>query len=332
MRLNHPQRVMLFALIISVLLLITKFIAYNLTSSTLILSDAAESIINVFAGSFALFSIYLAARPKDKNHPYGHGKIEFFAIGMEGILILIAGILILIKAIYSFFSVTYLMNLQTGAILIACTGVVNYIVGLYLIREGKKADSITLGADGEHLKSDALSSIAAVAGLAIINLTNLFWLDSLLAVFVSSYVMYTGFKLLRKSVAGLMDETDFKTIKSVISILNNNRQPSWIDLHNLRIQKYGSDLHVDCHLTLPYYYTLAQVHDEVQAVENLVKSETNTHAELFIHSDPCLPACCNYCQVSDCEVRQEEFRNKIEWTVDKLIVNKKHFDAQDERF
>lgn len=326
MGLNQPKNIMIFALIISVLLLVIKFIAYNLTSSTLILSDAAESIINVIASSFALFSIYLAARPKDKNHPYGHGKIEFFAIGIEGILILIAGILIISKAVYSFFAIPYLLNLQTGAILIASTGVVNYILGIYLIKEGKKADSITLVGDGEHLRSDALSSIAAVAGLALINLTGLFWLDGLLAILVGSYIIFTGYKLFRKSIAGLMDESDTETVKNIIAILDKNRQLDWIDLHNLRIQKYGADLHIDCHLTLPYYYTLAEVHDQVQAVENLIKRKTNTQTELFIHSDPCVPECCNYCQVQNCAVRQAPLENYITWTVDKLVVNKKHFN------
>jgi cation diffusion facilitator family transporter len=305
--------------------MLAKFTAYFLTSSNFVLTDAAESIVNVLASSFAFFSIYLAAQPRDQNHPYGHGKIEFFSVFIEGGLIGLAGIVILFKSAYNIFYPHEIKDLVTGAIIIGATGIVNGGLGSYMIKRGKHLRSITLEADGKHLITDMVTSLGLVLGLLLIHFTKILMLDSILSILVGLYIVYTGYKLVRKSVSGLMDEADFDIVTEVVSVLNEKRRDQWIDIHNFRAQKYGNNLHIDCHLTLPNYLDLIQVHKEVKLVDELINNEV-TKTELFIHTDPCVPQCCYYCRMPDCPIRSEPKTEEITWTLEKVIRNKKHFE------
>ncbi len=322
----HPRKkAILISLIISILLMIIKFVAFFITNSNAILTDAAESIVNVIAGSFAFYSIYLSTQPRDANHPYGHGKVEFFSAFIEGALILIAGIVIIINSIYGFINPPQIENLTLGTILLASTGFVNLLTGLYLIKKGKQHNSLTLHADGKHLLTDTYTSVALILGLVLIILTGKYWLDSLLSAIAGVYIIYSGYKLIRTSVGGLMDESDEKVIHKIVEVLQANRNDAWIDVHNLRAQQYGPDLHIDCHVTLPYYYDLAVVHQEISDIDKLVNSNESRKIEFFIHADPCLPECCHYCKVKNCPVRKEAFTGEIEWTLQNTRLNQKHF-------
>lgn len=306
--------------------MLAKFIAYFLTSSNAILTDAAESIVNVLASSFAFYSIYLAAQPRDSNHPYGHGKVEFFSVFVEGSLIFVAGAIISVKSVFNLIYPHQISSILDGAFIISATGVVNFILGYFLIGESNRLKSITLYADGKHLLTDAYSSAGLVAGLIIIYFTGLTYLDSLLSIGLGMYIIFNGYKLVRKSVSGLMDESDTESINEVISLLNKNRKDSWIDVHNLRAQRYGHELHIDCHVTLPYYFDLNKVHEEVSSVERLTNNEALIQTEFFIHADPCLPECCHYCRMADCPVRSEPKRKDIIWTLENGTRNHKHFE------
>lgn len=303
-----------------------KFSAYFLTNSNFVLTDAAESIVNVVASSFAFFSIYLAARPRDENHPYGHGKVEYFSVFIEGSLIGIAGIIIIIKSTYSIFFPQIIHDLLVGAIIIGFTGIVNGILGYYMIRKGKSLPSITIEADGRHLLTDTVTSAGLVIGLLLIHFTKILWLDSILSIAVGIYILITGYKLIRRSVAGLMDETDFIIVTDIVNLLSDQRRDEWIDIHNLRAQKYGSELHIDCHLTLPNYFDLNRVHEEVKLVDKLINTKAGITTELFIHTDPCLPDCCHYCSMPNCPIRSEAKTEEIPWTMDKVMRNKKHYE------
>jgi cation diffusion facilitator family transporter len=305
--------------------MMAKFGAYFLTASTFVLTDAAESIVNVVASSFAFFSIYLASQPRDANHPYGHGKVEYFSVFIEGALIGIAAITIIIKSVYGIFYPTQIHDLLTGAIIIGATGTVNGLLGYYMIRKGKALPSMTVEADGRHLLTDMVTSAALVAGLLLIYLTNILWLDSALSILVALYILYSSYKLVRRSVSGLMDEADFEMVTKVVAVLNKQRRDPWIDIHNFRAQKYGNDLHIDCHLTLPNYFDLIQVHNEVKLVDELINRKV-TKTELFIHTDPCVPQCCHYCSMPNCPIRSEPKREEITWTLEKVIRNKKHYE------
>ena len=155
--------------------MLTKFVAYFFTSSNAVLTDAAESIVNILASAFAFYSIYLSSQPKDINHPYGHGKVEFFSVFVEGSLISLAGLIIVFKSIYAIFFPNEISNLTQGSILIAATGLVNLVLGFYLLNTGKKLNSMTLQADGKHLLTDAISSSGLVLGLLLIYFTKIYF-------------------------------------------------------------------------------------------------------------------------------------------------------------
>lgn len=305
--------------------MLAKFGAYFLTHSNAILTDAAESIVNVLASGFAFYSIYLATLPKDENHPYGHGKVEFFSAFVEGALIGIAGLIIIFKSSFDLIFPRQIFQLMDGAIIIGITGVINLIVGYYLINTGKKHRSLTLEADGKHLLTDAVTSAGLVIGIMLIAITQLYWLDSIISILLGIYIVYSGYKLTRKSVGGLMDESNVELVSTIVGIMQDNRQDAWIDVHNLRAQQYGADLHIDCHVTLPYYYDLNRVHTEISDIDRLINGTGEHSTELFIHADPCLPECCHYCKLEKCHVRHQAFVGEIRWTAENATKNKKHF-------
>ena len=307
--------------------MLAKFTAYFITSSNSILTDAAESIVNVLASAFAFYSIYIAAQPRDTNHPYGHGKVEFFSVFIEGSLIMIAGVLIIFKSGYNLIYPHEINDLVGGTIIIAGTGVINFVLGYYLINRSKELNSLTLYADGKHLQTDAYTSAGLVVGLALIYLTGMAYLDSILSIGLGLFIIYSGYKLVRRSVSGLMDESDVATTEEVIATLNSCRKDSWIDMHNLRTQRYGGDIHIDCHLTLPYYFDLNKVHEEVSEVDALMNSKVSSSVEFFIHADPCVPECCHYCRMDNCPVRSEPKTRDILWTTENVTRNKKHFST-----
>ncbi|MFN3852011.1 MAG: cation diffusion facilitator family transporter [Spirosomataceae bacterium] len=322
---NLNLRAILFSFIASIILTALKFIAYFQTQSYAVLTDATESIVNVVASGFALYSIYLTRQPKDENHPYGHGKIEFFSAGFEGALIMIAGIFTLFPAVISFFKPHPIANITEGILFISVTIVINGGLGYYLQWLGKKNNSLALVADGKHLMSDSISSLILIFGLLVVKYISIKNIDTYLSILLSFYLIKNGYQLLRKSIGGLMDESDYQTLEQLTKVLNVNRHQNWIDVHNFRVQRYGSDLHIDAHLTLPYYISLQESHDEVVAFEEVFRSNIDGEIEIFTHTDPCVPKCCSYCLISNCPVRKFQFENKIEWEPSKLGINAKHF-------
>lgn len=303
-----------------------KFYSYYVTRSNAILTDALESIVNVVASSFAMYSIYLSSQPKDENHPYGHGKIEFFSAGIEGILIILAGIFIIYQSFYSLLFPQTLSMLPMGMGLVGFSGLVNGALGYVLLRKGKELNSITLQADGKHIFTDAVSSFVLILGIAVIYVTDLYFLDSVFSLLFAFYIIYNGYTLVRKSVAGLMDETNPAALGITVKILNQHRKANWIDIHNMRVQQYGGDSHIDLHLTLPYYYDLIHVHDEVNHVEEVLENNLPGYVEVFVHADPCIPeSCCNYCQIDSCPVRKIDSSKKIEWDEVNMSKNQKHY-------
>jgi cation diffusion facilitator family transporter len=330
----HQERKkwIIISVIVSVSLLVLKFYSYYITNSTAILTDALESIVNVIASAFAFYSIYLSSQPKDENHPYGHGKVEFFSAGIEGVLIMVAGLFIIYRAVYGLFVVEPLSSLPMGMVLVGVSGLVNGWLGWVLVKKGKILRSLTLEADGKHLATDAVSSLVLVVGVGIIYFTGYYILDSVFSLLFAAYILYNGYFLVRKSVAGLMDETDPIAMADAVKILNEKRKDNWIDIHNMRVQQYGSDRHIDLHLTLPYYYDLRMVHDEVERVEDVLRENLPGYIEVFVHADPCVPfKCCHYCQVKNCAVREQDMIKRIRWTAANMSKNQKHYHDLNKR-
>lgn len=317
-------RIQLFTLILGIILFAGKLVAYQLTRSNLILTDALESIVNIVAAGLGLYSLILASKPKDENHPYGHGKIEFISASVEGILITLAGLGIILKSILSFFEPSELQDLETGIWIIALAGGLNFIAGFLIEQQGKRTSSLTLAAGGKHLKSDAYSTLGMLVGLLLIYLTGIRELDYAAAILFGIFIFYTGIRILRKSISGIMDETDYKLVSKIVAVLKNNRANSWVDIHNMRVIKYGSTLHIDCHLTLPYYLDLIQGHAEIDRIENLISSHFDNSVEVFIHTDPCVESSCAICLLADCPVRKHPFQQEIDWNLPNLVKNHKH--------
>lgn len=309
---------------ISLLLLIVKFFAYYITHSVAILTDALESIANVAAGLIGLYSLYVAAKPRDFDHPYGHGKAEFLSAAVEGTLIVSAGAIILYKAIKNLLYPIPIHRVDFGIWLVAATAVVNFILGYYCLLIGKKNNSLALLASGKHLLSDTWSTLGIIVGLVLLHFTGYKWIDGVVAMLFGLLIIYTGYKILRRSIAGIMDEADIKLLSHLVTLLNHNRSVNWIDLHNLRVIKYGSVMHIDCHLTVPWFLNVNEAHNEVDALSVLVRKEFGETVELFVHTDGCLPFSCKICNKENCAERKYNFEKRIDWTLENISQNKKH--------
>lgn len=309
---------------LSVIILMGKLTAYYLTNSVAILTDALESIVNVAAGFFGLYSLQLSAKPKDPEHPYGHGKIEFISAAVEGVMISFAAMFILFESVRNLITPLPLRELDTGMILVAITGAVNFVVGTWCIRAGRKNNSLPLLASGHHLYSDTYSTVGILAGLLLLYFTGIQWLDSAVAIVFGCIIFYTGFRIIRTSVAGIMDERDKDLLRRLAESLDRDRSGNWVDIHNIRVIKYGSTLHIDCHLTVPWYLNVHEAHEEVDKLGSLVRRDFGDAIELFVHTDGCLPTSCPICIKEDCPVRHHPFQKRIRWTVQNMERDQKH--------
>lgn len=310
--------------VFSSVILFFKFWAYFATHSVSILTDALESIVNVTAGFIGLYSLYIASQPKDKDHPYGHGKAEFISAAIEGTLIAIAGITILYQSVLKLLSPSPVHQLDLGIALVAATAFMNFGLAFYCLRIGKNNQSLALIASGQHLRTDAVSTLGLVVGLILLYFTGWTWLDPVLAIGFGIYIVYTGYQILRHSVGGIMDAADQVLLGQFVALLNRDRQPGWIDLHNLRVIRYGAKLHVDCHLTLPWYLNVHEAHQEVDALSEKIRAEFGESIELFVHTDGCMPFSCKLCERADCAVRQHPFEKRLTWDLDNILSNQKH--------
>ncbi len=310
--------------LIAIILFVIKIIAWYSTHSLAILTDALESIVNIVAGLIGIYSLYVSSKPKDQAHPYGHGKIEFISAAIEGTLITVAGIFIIYEALKNFSNPKQISKLDFGIILLGATAIVNYITGLICVATGKKNNSLQLIAGGKHLKTDTYTTVGIFAGLLLLYFTNWLWIDSAIAGLFALIIIYTGYKIVRTSVAGIMDEADGKLLDNLATLLNNNRRENWIDIHNLRIIKYGSTLHCDCHLTVPWYLNVNEAHTEIEALAKLIRNEFGEAVELFVHSDGCQEFSCRICSKQNCMVRQHDFEKRIEWTIENISKDNRH--------
>lgn len=314
--------------ILAILLFVLKISTYFYTHSQMILSDALESIINIVASGFALFSVHWAKRPKDYNHPYGHGKIEFFAAGLEGTLIIFAGIGIIISSIYKLCTGQNEMHdVTAGIFLTLLSTLINAGIGYVLLKQGKKQQSLVLIAEGKHIFSDMYSSIAVILGLVAVAITNFSLLDSILSILLALYILWSGYTLVKQAILPLLDTTDDKIIQDIVNTLKTKREPYWIDIHNLRVIQYGGHIHIDCHVTFPRYWTVEQSEAKQTAIERILAQHSEFSTDIFIHVDPCLDAHCVFCTVENCPVRSVAFLHKQEWNTETLTKEENHVNV-----
>ena len=310
--------------VFGLLLFVAKIIAWKLTDSDAVFSDAMESVVNVISAFMGLYSLYLASKPKDEDHPYGHGKVEFVTSGIEGALIAIAGIMIIYEGINSLLTGKLLQDLDWGIAIIAATAIINYILGAISIKKGKKVNSLVLISSGKHLQSDTITTLGVVISLIVVYFTKIFWIDSAVALLFGFYIIFIGYKIIRKSLSGIMDEQDPQILNNIIRVLENNRKTEWIDVHNMKVQQFGASLHIDAHITLPWYYSLREAHNEMENMILLLAKNTKRTVEFNFHMDDCKPISCQICQINDCKVREKQFVKRVEWTAENVTNVAKH--------
>ena len=280
--------------------------------------------MNVLAGAIGLYSLYVASKPKDKEHPYGHGKAEFISAAFEGSLIIAAGLIIFYESISAIFKPSELHSLDNGLWVLLVTAFLNLFAGLIAKKMGTKNKSLALISSGQHLILDSFTTFAVSIGIGIVLLTNITGIDAVLAILMSFWIIYNGYKIIRASLAGIMDEADLALLEEVVSELNKNRNVQWVDLHNLRVIKYGSLMHIDCHLTVPWFLNVNEAHLVVEEFTNLIKNKFGASIEFFVHTDGCMSYSCPICLAENCAQRKAPFEQKLDWTIENVLSDNKH--------
>jgi cation diffusion facilitator family transporter len=312
------------SLLIGAGLMATKFIAFSLTGSAAILSDALESIINVVAAGFALTSIVIAAKSPDPAHPYGHGKVEYFSAGFEGALIILAALGIFYTAWPRLFHPHAIPKLEKGMLIILGTALVNLGLGAVLVIIGRRTESIVLVADGKHVLTDVYTTVGVVVGLVGVFFTGWTWLDGAVAILVGLNILVTGARLVHQAGAGLMDTSDPKLLEEICRVITEHRRPMWIDIHQLRARRAGSRVFMDFHLILPRDLSLDASHAEVKLLEKILADYFGAQTDILIHADPCMDPECPICSREPCEQRQESNRMQPLWTSETLTCEGTH--------
>ena len=303
------------SLIVAGLVFTAKFIGYQLTGSTAILSDALESIVNIVAALFTLASLAFASRPADESHPYGHGKIEFLSSGFEGGLIAFAALIIMYQAGEAFWFGNQLRAIDHGLVLVIGAGLANALLGFFLVRVGRRTHSPAIEADGQHVLTDFWTSAGVVVGLVLVRLTGWQELDPLVAIAVGGNLAIVGARLTRRAVGGLLDESDRPLLAKLTSVIQQVRTPGVIAIHRLRAIRSGGAAHFDAHVVVPRFWSVAQAHDFSDGFELAIQKGVGQDAECIFHLDPCRSVYCPTCHVEPCPVRAHPFVSDRDWSL-----------------
>jgi cation diffusion facilitator family transporter len=298
--LGAELRTVILSLTVGFLLMSLKFIAYYLTQSTAIFSDALENVVNVLTSGFAVYAVLLAHRPADEEHPYGHGKVEFLSAGFEGGMILFAAMLIVFRAGEAIFEHQHPNNILIGIGVTAASTVLCLVTGLILRQRGIASGSITLEADGLHLLSDAITGAAVLAALLVVSLTHLWWIDPVVAVAVGGWLTVQGLILIRRAAAGLMDEQDRGDATLLNEILTSHVGPNGVEpricsYHKLRHRHSGRLHWVEFHIQVPAGLSVEQGHRIATSIEMAIEWKLG-QCSATAHVEPCTAEGCLNCK------------------------------------
>lgn len=311
----------------SIAILAVKLAAWALTGSTAVLSDALESFVNVAAGAILLASLRLSAQPADHNHPYGHGKVEFFSAGVEATLIAVAAVLISIEAVQALVAGAELRQIDVGLGLVTAATIGNAAVGTYLLRVGRRSHSLALVADGRHLLTDVVTSVGVIVGLLLVRVTGIALFDPLVALAVAGHILVTALRLAREAVRGLMDEADPAALREMVDALEARRAPWHIDAHSLRAWRSGPIQHLDLHVVVPRYFDADRLHEIDQEIEDTLLAASGRPGEGIVHFDPCRPRHCSSCMMEACPVRAAAFVDRRPLTTDRATRGDESLDS-----
>lgn len=282
---KQAQRIAAGSIAIGLAVLALKLAAWWLTGSAALFSDAAESVVNVAASAAAFVALRLAARPPDADHPYGHDKAEFFAAVIEGVLIVVAALVILQHAWQAVQNPAPIAAPFQGMALNAAAGALNLAWGLFLLRSARRLRSPALAADARHLLSDVVTSVGVIAGLSLAVATGIWWLDPLLAAATALYILGSGSMVIRASVGGLMDEAPAAEIVARIRALVGEHAAGAIEAHDLRTRHAGRLTFLEFHLVVPALMTVADAHAICDRIEAALKAEMEGLV-ITIHIEP----------------------------------------------
>ncbi|HEY4612045.1 MAG TPA: cation diffusion facilitator family transporter [Bacteroidota bacterium] len=274
------------SLVIGFLMLAGKTYAYAVTGSAAILSDAAESVVHVFAVAFAAFSLWLSLKPPDTNHPYGHEKVSFFSAGMEGMMIVLAAMYIIYEAVIKWMAGLALQNITTGVYFVAGATVINAVLGGFLVWQGKRHKSLILIANGKHVLTDSWTSFGVILGLLLTLWTGWLPFDPIVAILVALNILWSGGKLVRQSVGGLMDEGDPDLERKLRQILDEETQKRGLWYHELRYRQSGTSLWVEFHLLFPKGSLIEDAHWKATEIEAVITKSFSIPVHFTTHLEP----------------------------------------------
>ncbi len=283
-------RAALISLLVGLLMLGLKMGAYLLTGSATILSDALESVVHVAAVAFMFWCFRFASAPPDAEHPYGHGKAEYLSIGFEGGVIVLAAAAIVWQAVVGLIHGHQPGRIDLGFALIVLAALINLALGSWLVHVGRKTKSAILEADGQHVLSDVWTSLGVLVGVGVMwlmpaNHPALVWIDSGVAILLALFILWVGGRLVRQAMRGLLDEADPQMVGRVVAAINAIRDPSWRDVHNLRLRRSGDAIFVDFHLVVPSLWSVAAAHAAVEKLEQHILRVLGTQGSVLIHLD-----------------------------------------------
>ena len=332
---SENYRLQRYIVALSGVILLAKFVAWSMTESVAIFTDAMESIINVAAGIIGLYALYLSTKPRDFDHPYGHGRAEFLSAATEGSMITIAGVLILMEAVRNILNPSEIPNLEIGMLLILATAVINFLMGTAAVKKGKKNRSQALVASGRHLQSDSYSSVGIISGLVLLLVLtrmgyNVFWIDGAIAMVFGAIIISTGALVVKRSIDGIMDKIDIELLNGIVKTLSDNRRDAWVDIHDVKIVKYWPTIHIDMHVTMPWNMSVREQREEVNALISLLRGAHGESVDLSVSSDPCQDFACTICG-HECDERKAEFIRQVKWDIESLTGDAQHGEVSDDR-
>lgn len=304
------------AVAVSVLLLAAKLAVAWWTGSTAVLSDGLEGVVNVITSLVAAWAVGLSSQPRDKEHPYGHGKAEYISVALEGGLLLAAALGVCIVSLWRLLTPIELETVDTGAIAMALIAIAGWIGGGWIERGGRKLSSPSLIASGEHFKADAVTSFGVFVALGLVHLSGWGWLDPAIASALGGWMLYKGASIIREALAGILDEANPEVLDRIAKRLTQMRKPGWLSPHHTKVHRLGQHLHIDLHIVFPLFWSLQQTHDDTKIIERGLREEFGEGTEVMIHMEPCTPAACDACDVKDCPIRSAPFYKRREWTAE----------------
>lgn len=319
---NAPEKILLRAskisLLVSILVLGLKFYGYYLTGSLAVYSDALESIVNVSAALVGLVLMRIVVAPADADHPYGHGKLEYFSAAFEGGLITFAAVMIAKESVTAIFEGSALREVDIGLGVMILASIPNLLLSIYLNKKGTQLNSIALKASAKHVFTDVVTTVGVCLGLGAVLLTGYQIIDPLVALAVALHLGWEGGKIVRSSAGALLDEVDPTSLEALRSAIEKNLKPGLIEVHNLRMVRYGRFHHIDAHLVVPEFWDIQESHQKVQDFEKEIIGSYPFDGEISFHLDPCARRYCRRCELKDCPVRAADFQRKPSITVSSL--------------